>query len=58
MYRFLVFLHIFGAILFYLGHGATALAMFDLRKYREPAAIRARCVCASPRLAPSVLADC
>ena len=41
MYRFLVFLHIFGAILFYLGHGATALAMFDLRRHREPAAIRA-----------------
>ncbi len=41
MYKLLIFLHIGGAVLFMFAHGATALAMFDLRKHREPEAIRA-----------------
>ena len=41
LYRWLIFLHIFGAILFFMGHGATALAMFDIKKTRDPERIRA-----------------
>ena len=41
LYRWIIFLHIFGAILFFMGHGATALAMFDIQKTRKPERIRA-----------------
>ncbi len=41
MYSFLEFIHIFGAILFYLGHGATAIGMFNMRDERDPTALRA-----------------
>ena len=41
MYKLLIFLHILGAVLFMFAHGASALAMFDLRKHRDPAAVRA-----------------
>lgn len=41
LYRWLLFLHVFGAVLFFIGHGATALAMFDIQKTRDPERIRA-----------------
>jgi uncharacterized membrane protein len=41
LYRWLIFLHVFGAILFFMGHGATALAMFDIQKTRDPERILA-----------------
>lgn len=41
MYRLLVFLHVGSAFLFMLAHGATAAAMFRLRREREPAVIAA-----------------
>lgn len=41
MYRFLVFLHVGSAFLFMLAHGATAAAMFRLRRERDPAGIAA-----------------
>jgi len=41
LYRWLIFVHVFGAILFFMGHGATAIAMFDIKKTRDPERIRA-----------------
>jgi len=40
MYRTLEYLHILGAIFFFLGHGATAFAMFELRKAKEATVAR------------------
>ena len=41
MYQFLLYLHIFGAVLFFISHGATALGMFRVRDNRHPEAVRA-----------------
>jgi hypothetical protein len=41
MYQVLQYLHIFGTVLFFISHGATALAMFRVRDHRHPEAIRA-----------------
>lgn len=36
MYRVLVFLHVFSAFVFFFIHGATAAAMFALKRERDP----------------------
>ncbi len=41
MYRWLVFLHILGAFGFMLGHGASAMTLFGIRKERDPEALKA-----------------
>jgi hypothetical protein len=41
MYRWLVFLHIFGAITFFYSHGASGLVALRLRTERDPGRIRA-----------------
>lgn len=41
MYRFVLFVHIASAIAFFLIHGATASAMFGLKRERDPARLRA-----------------
>jgi len=41
LYPWLVFLHIAGALMFVLGHGASAMAAMRLRSEREPERVRA-----------------
>jgi hypothetical protein len=40
MLQWAVFLHILGALLFMLAHGASAAVVFRLRRERDPAAVR------------------
>jgi hypothetical protein len=41
MHQWIVFGHILGALLFMLGHGASAAVVFRLRRERDPATVRA-----------------
>jgi len=41
MYRWVVFLHIFGALIFFMAHGASAFMAFRLRREQDLGRIRA-----------------
>jgi len=40
MYPVMVFLHVLGAFLFFMAHGATIFGMFRLRRDRDPVSVR------------------
>src|SRR5436853_7693850 len=41
MYQWIVFLHVLGAVMFFMAHGASMAMAFQLRREHEPARIRA-----------------